>query len=153
MALIIPAALGQKDKSNNLLMAIALSAMVSLVILPFIQAIGPWVYYKQVVASHHQQEATSFLQALKSGKPAVFDLGHIKPLVALPSWHTIMAVLAAVALARVRGVRWLAAIWAAAVAASTVTTGWHYLVDVLAGILLAYLAAFAARSIVCRLRL
>jgi len=98
VALILPAALGQKDKSHEFLLAIPLSAMATLIILSFIQAIGPWVHYTQITATESQQHATRVLQALKSWKPMVFDFEHVEPLVALPSWHTILATLSAVAL-------------------------------------------------------
>ncbi len=147
-ALLLPAVLGQRDKSNELLLAVALSSLATLLILPFIQAVGPWVHYSQVHPTILQENATRMLYALKAGQPVTFDRSRVEPLVAFPSWHTILAVLSALALGRVSGVRWLAAFWAAAVVLSTVTTGWHYLVDVLGGLAVAAGAAWGARVLV-----
>lgn len=61
-----------------------------------------------------------------------------------PSLHVAQCFLAAFACSRVhRGVGWAAGAWAAAVAVSTLFTKQHYVLDALAGIVLAYLAYLA----------
>jgi membrane-associated phospholipid phosphatase len=141
LALILPAALGQTDKSDEFLMAIALGALVTIPFLYFIPAVGPWVHYKELCANDVQANCYKVFQALKSGNLVICNLGRVDPLVTFPSWHTMFAVLSAVSLTRIRVVRWLAAIWAAAVLVSCVTSGWHYVVDVLGGLVLALVTA------------
>lgn len=55
----------------------------------------------------------------------------------MPSMHTAMAILFAYALRRVPVVAYVAAILNAVMIASTPTHGGHYLIDVVAGVLLA----------------
>lgn len=150
VSLILPPILGQTGKSNELLLGVTLSALATVFILLFIQGIGPWVEYEQIHPTALQQHATQVLHALKSGEPVIFDLGYPEPLVAFPSWHAILATLSALALARVRVVRWGAAVWAAGIIFSCVTTGWHYTSDVIAGLLLSLLAAWVVRLILRR---
>src|SRR5262249_55436 len=57
-----------------------------------------------------------------------------------------LAVLAAAALWPVRYLRWPAAVLAALIVVSTVTTGWHYVSDVLGGLALAALSLAVARG-------
>ena len=150
ISLILPPMLGQTGKGNELLLGVTLSALATVFILFFLQGIGPWVEYAQIHATSSQQHATQVLHALKSGEPVIFDLGYPEPLVAFPSWHTILAMLSALALARIRVVRWGGAVWAAGIIGSCVTTGWHYTSDVIAGLLLSLLAAWVVRLILRR---
>jgi len=149
-ALILPAAFGQTDKSNKFLLAIALCVFISLPIMYFIQAIGPWVPYKEIHAINVQVHSTRIMEALKSGQPLIFDLAHVEPVVTFPSWHSILAVLSAIALLRVPVMRWLGPLWAVSVMISCVSTAWHYPVDVLAGLILAVAMAGLAGVIISR---
>jgi membrane-associated phospholipid phosphatase len=152
LALILPAALGQTDKSDEFLLAIALGALATILALVFLPAVGPWIHYKEICANEAQVNCYRVFRALKSGEPVVCNLGRVDPLVTFPSWHTMFAVLSAVALTRVRVVRWLAAVWAAAIILSCVTTGWHYFVDLLGGLMFSLLTIIAARMIIRYLR-
>lgn len=146
LALLLPAILGQIDKNNEFLLGIIFCILGTLITLSFFQAIGPWVSYRQITATSAQHSAASMLYKLKAGEPVVFDLGYPAPLVALPSWHSIFAVLSAIALARVRIIRWAAALWTALILFSCVTTGWHYTTDILAGAGMSLMAAYCAHS-------
>jgi membrane-associated phospholipid phosphatase len=57
--------------------------------------------------------------------------------VCFPSFHAAWAVLAALALWSVKPLRVPAVVLASLIVISTVTTGWHYAVDTLAGVSLA----------------
>ena len=67
-------------------------------------------------------------------------------MICFPSFHTILAVLAAIALWPLPRLRWMAAVWGTLIVVSTVTTGTHYLIDVLAGFAVAMVAQVAARG-------
>jgi membrane-associated phospholipid phosphatase len=73
------------------------------------------------------------------------DPNYSSSLIAFPSFHVIMAVLSAVALWSVRRARIPAAVLCGLIVCSTVATGWHYVVDVLAGIVFAALAHAGAK--------
>lgn len=80
------------------------------------------------------------LAVLRSGQEALLDLEYRAGLICFPSFHTIVAVLSAVALWPVRGLRWLAAVWAGVIVVWTVTTRTHYIVDAVAGLAVAQVA-------------
>jgi membrane-associated phospholipid phosphatase len=83
---------------------------------------------------------------LRSGEPFVVDLGNHDGLICFPSFHTILALLAATALWPVRYVRWPSALLAALIVMSTVTTGWHYVTDVVGGFVVTALSLAVARG-------
>jgi PAP2 superfamily len=61
------------------------------------------------------------------------------------SFHTILAVLAGVALWSIPYARWLTALWAGLIVVSTVTTGWHYIIDVVTGAAIASVCVCLAK--------
>jgi membrane-associated phospholipid phosphatase len=147
LALIVPPLLSQNDESDELLVALALGIVASLAVLAVWPAIGPWA--SEALAPSAAQAATGrALLALKAGAPVTLDFSAPEPIVSVPSWHTILAVLSAAALRRVRVGRVVAALWAAVIVLSTLTTGWHYLVDVAAGVAVALGAQRLAARIV-----
>jgi hypothetical protein len=139
LALMLPPMAGQARRSREFLVAIVVACALTLGIFAWLQAIGPWAHY-HLPASAAQRACARAIAALKSGGPVALDLTSPAPLIAFPSWHAILALLCTAALARLRYVGWLAPVWGGAIVVSTVTTGWHYLVDVLAGALVAALS-------------
>ena len=80
---------------------------------------------------------------MKSGVP-VEMMGATTAIVSFPSFHVALALLSAVYLSTFRRLRVTNWILAGLITISTVTTGWHYGIDVLGGIALAAVAAGAA---------
>ena len=72
-------------------------------------------------------------------------------LITFPSFHTTWAVLLALAFLRRRRLLPLFATLNVIVIVSTLTTGWHYLVDVLGGIAVCLLAVVSLRPLEKRL--
>jgi membrane-associated phospholipid phosphatase len=71
------------------------------------------------------------------------------PTNSFPSMHVAEAMITAVALSRAdQRLRWLAAVWAAAIAVSTLTTEQHVVVDVIGGLLLATFALWLVERFV-----
>ncbi len=68
--------------------------------------------------------------------------------VAFPSFHVVLAILSVVALWRIRGVKWFALIIGILICVSTITTGWHYGIDVIAGLAVVLLAQLVANRLV-----
>lgn len=84
------------------------------------------------------------LQALRHGTFAVFDLGRAEGIIAFPSFHCVLAVTTAWALAPVRRLGPAAVALNLLVVVSTVPQGGHYVADILAGSLIAGAAIVAA---------
>jgi membrane-associated phospholipid phosphatase len=84
-----------------------------------------------------QAEFLEHLHALRSGLLRQFDFGRVEGFIAFPSYHAIWAILITIALFHRRGVRVFFVMLNAVVILSTVTTGGHYLCDVVAGVVVA----------------
>ena len=86
------------------------------------------------------------LLALRRPGPQAFDLGQMKGVVTMPSFHAVLAVLFAHAHRRTGAVGLAVAALNLAMLASTPGEGGHYLCDVIAGCVLAVAAIVAVRS-------
>jgi hypothetical protein len=145
LAIILPAFCGHMQRAKEYCVACLASAALGIPLFAFLPALGPWTHY-QYPASVEQENYLRVLLELRSGGPYSLDLGHVEGVITFPSFHTILPTLAAFALWPVRYVRWPAAIVAGLIALSALTTGWHYVVDVLAGIILAAAACAVAKA-------
>jgi membrane-associated phospholipid phosphatase len=117
-----------------------MAAITSVAISAVCPAVGPWVVYgfkpSPIIQAHTQE----VLRALKASIGTVHDLGDYSALVSFPSFHTALAILCVIALWRWRLVRIPALLFGLLVCISTVTTGWHYEIDVIGGALVALIA-------------
>jgi hypothetical protein len=77
------------------------------------------------------------LHLLRSGLLRHFDFARVEGFIAFPSFHAIWSILIVVACWPRRGVRWFFVALNAIVIVSTVTTGGHYLCDILGGAVIA----------------
>lgn len=146
LALVVPPLLGRAAWTAELLLALVLAIAQSLVLLALVQGVGPWVH-GGFSPSSVQVSCEDAMKAMKTGGVYRIDLGAPDPLVVFPSWHVILALLAGFALARHRRVRPFAIAWSIGTVLSTLTTGWHYLVDVLGGIAVAVVSIYAAHRL------
>jgi len=144
LALLVPAIAGRAQWTSEFLLSLALSVVLTLLFLTRLRAIGPWVG-GGFSPSLGQTECEHVLRAIDSGSLVAIDVSRSAPLIALPSWHVILAILSAYTLGRFPYARPSCVIWALLVGASTLTTGWHYGVDVLAGVLVAGVAIIISR--------
>ena len=80
---------------------------------------------------------TSYFGLLRSGAMRLFDLGQVQGLIAMPSLHTAYAIIFIYALRHIAFLFPFSALLNLVMVASTPTQGGHYLVDVIAGVLLA----------------
>jgi hypothetical protein len=78
-------------------------------------------------------------EALRQGRFATFDLAKMEGVVTFPSFHCVLAVLTAWALAPVRRIGGLAIVLNVMVVASTIPVGGHYIADIPAGLAIACL--------------
>lgn len=124
--------MGRVARAENVLLAIVVGVAVTLVAAYFFPAIGPWET-SGFLPSGDQASCGRVIRVLRESGPFTVDLANPDPIIATPSWHVILAVLAALALRPMKWVGPFACVWAGLIVLSTLTTGWHYLADVVAG--------------------
>lgn len=146
IAVLLPVLFRRPRWSSELFVALSVCLLLSWGVMAFSQGIGPW----QVngIAAHAQQvELTAAMFRHKSAAHVLLQTSTVSNFIAFPSFHVILAMLAAFTVARVRALRELSVVWALLVAVSTITEGWHYGVDVLSGALVASVGMLASRSL------
>jgi len=136
-AFLLPALLGKRRAAERFVLGNAFGFVLALPCILLLPAVGPWVawHFPPAPVQHNWELG---LRAVRDGNFAA-DTSLIAS-VCLPSFHAFWAVLSAQALSAFRWMRLPAIALAALVAVSTLTTGWHYGVDVIAGLLLAAIA-------------
>jgi membrane-associated phospholipid phosphatase len=142
-AVFLPALAGKRDAAERFLLANAVGFVIALPIVVLFPAMGPWVGWHFTPDAMQSACETSIL-ALRQGFVGGDLFGGT---ICLPSFHTFWAVTSANALWPFRPLRYPAILLAALILISTMTTGWHYGVDVIAGLLLAAVATAIAIAI------
>jgi membrane-associated phospholipid phosphatase len=149
LAVVLPVLAGRSKYTKQLLFANLISFAIGLPLFALLPAIGPWRYY-HFLPTQSQLEACEIpLLALRH--PGTYVLGSQDAgIVCFPSFHVAWALFFA---ATLWGFRWLripVALVSGMVILSTMTTGWHYFVDVLGGILLAIISIVLAKRLTQR---
>jgi membrane-associated phospholipid phosphatase len=144
-ALLVPPLSGERLPAERFVLSIVVAALLTFAIFIFLPAVGPWTM-QGFPPLREQAEAEAQLRLLKSSPSVGLNLSNYA-IVAFPSFHAILAILAAAALWGRKYLRIPAAILAVAVCISTVTTGWHYIVDVMGGIAVAAIAWVVAARV------
>jgi hypothetical protein len=148
LTLIVLSLCGRMRAVKEYFISVLAAALISIPLFAVFRAVGPWHYYGY--APDAEQERTmNVLFALRARDWFVFD-SEVAGLIAFPSFHTILALQTAIAWRAVPYLRWPAAALSALIVVSTVTTGWHYVSDVVAGVAVV-LVAFAAAKVYARL--
>jgi membrane-associated phospholipid phosphatase len=145
VAILLNALTGRRSAVQELLVANVIAFAISLPLLALFPAVGPWTIY-HFPPHQGQLQCESFLAALRSNGTFLAEPGHSEPIVCFPSFHVIWAILSARALWGFRSLRIPAGILATLISISTITTGWHYFVDVLGGMGVAAVSILAANA-------
>ncbi len=137
LATVLPPIFNRMGKAKEFVLGSVVAASLTLPIFACFQAVGPWHYFHfdpviPSLAGKHEM----FLM-LKTHAPFVIDVSNRDGLITFPSFHVILTVLAALTLGSFRILRGIVAVWAILIVISTVTTGIHYTVDVLGGLIVA----------------
>lgn len=145
LAILVPPLCGRMRMSKEYTLAGAVAAMISMPCFAMFQARGPWEYYGYEPLIKQENYVRTF-DALKTEPTFHLDLEYRDGLMCFPSFHTILAVLPAVALWPIPYVRWFAVTLATLIVVSTVTTGTHYIIDVWAGLIVTVISVLAAKG-------
>jgi membrane-associated phospholipid phosphatase len=87
---------------------------------------------------------TDYLLRLRMGYPMKAEMAHAA-IMSFPSEHVLVAVLGVEALSVIRSIRRPVQVAGTLICLSTVTTGWHYGIDVLGGLAVAWIASRLAK--------
>jgi membrane-associated phospholipid phosphatase len=141
--LIIPALwiFNRGDRAWMMVTALSFSLAISLAIYPFAPADAAFTHYGVTPAQYPLQSTIPWttgpvVHSIKDGARHV-TLDSLKGLVTFPSYHAAIAVILTWAAWPIRGFGYLIAILNAVVLVSCILVGAHYLVDVIAGSVIA----------------
>jgi hypothetical protein len=143
LAIMVPPMCNRMRAAKEFAIGGVIAAVICLPLFAVFQAVGPWVVHGYAPAPDQAFYAQT-LAAVKAQDWYTVDLSYSEGLISFPSFHALLAVLAAAALWPIRYVRWPAVLCAALIVVATVTTGWHYVVDVVAGLFVAGLVRVLA---------
>ena len=143
-AIFLPPILGIRRVAQRFVLANAIGFVLGLPCILLLPAVGPWVGW-HFPPNGAQKACEVTIETLRRG--SLLHEGLFGGIVCLPSYHVFWAVVSAHALQPFRVLRYPAILVASLITVSTMTTGWHYGIDVIAGILLAAFATFLAHAV------
>ena len=133
-AIFLPALLGKKEAAQRFVLANAIGFVLALPCMLLLPGVGPWVGW-HFAPTPLQQACQASIASLRSGSIAGDD--SFGGIICFPSFHVFWALVSAHALQPFRFLRYPAILAAVLITLSTMTTGWHYGIDVIGGIALA----------------
>jgi membrane-associated phospholipid phosphatase len=136
--------MGKRIAAQRFIMVNAFAFVLALPCMLLLPAVGPWVawHFPPNIA---QRAIELNIVSLRRGIMSSSD--SFGGIICFPSFHVFWAVVSAHALQPFRVLRYPAIIVAILVTISTVTTGWHYGVDVIGGLLLAAITTLLANTL------
>jgi len=149
LAVLLPMLAGKLKYAKEFLAANLISFAIGIPLFALLPAIGPWHYFHFPPS----EAQTTFCEAplLAMRLAGAYVLGSQEAgVVCFPSFHVAWAIFFAAALWGFRWLRIPVAVVSGMVILSTMTTGWHYFVDVLGGIALAIISIVLAKRLMQR---
>jgi membrane-associated phospholipid phosphatase len=125
---------GDRPSLDRFILRFMVCALATLALFYFFPATGPFAAFGFAPGAD-QARYLDHLQSLREGRRLLVSWRDAEGLITFPSFHTTWAILLALAFRRRPVLFAISAILNAVVIVSTLTTGWHYLTDVLGGIL------------------
>jgi hypothetical protein len=142
VAVLLPALTGKVKNAQQFVLANLIAFAIGIPLFALLLAIGPWYGY-HFAATPGQIECQSAILLFREPSHLISHLGAI---ICFPSFHVIWAIFCAAALWGFRLLRVPVALLSGMIIVSTVTTGWHYFIDVLGGIVVAVLSLAIANA-------
>lgn len=143
VAVILPCLFGYAYASHRFIVGVVIGVILGAALFALLPAAGPWMV-ESMRPSPLQATMTDYLLRLKMGYPMKAEMTHAA-IMSFPSEHVLVAVLGVEALSVIRAIRRPVQVLGTLICLSTVTTGWHYGVDVLGGLAVAWIASKLAR--------
>jgi len=142
-AAVLPLMFGKVARVKKLLAAYTLALLISLPVVVFLPAIGPWYGYQNIAGDAGQRAITAEILNFRGAGADFIPTG----VICCPSFHVIWTILFAWTLWEFRWLRPLVGTLAASIVISTITKGCHYTVDGLAGLLVSAVVIWAAERL------
>ena len=142
-AIFLPSCLGKRVAAQRFVLVNAVAFVVALPLMVLLPAIGPWVAWSftpNIAQIAVQKSIESLHRGVMTGADSFGGI------ICFPSFHVFWAVISAHALQPFRILRYPAILVAILITISTVTTGWHYGVDVFGGLLLALICSWMVNA-------
>lgn len=143
-AIFLPACMGRRVASQRFILTNAFGFVLALPCMLLLPAIGPWVAW-HFAPNSVQQACELSIQSLRTRVISSGD--SFGGIICFPSFHVFWAIVSAHALQPFRFLRYPAILLAGLITVSTMSTGWHYGVDVTAGLALAALSTLLANAV------
>ena len=143
IACLVPPLTGKVQEARVFLLANLIAYAIGLPLFAMLPAIGPWSFYHLVPPTGQAITADLLREVRLLGPYYTHDQG--AGIICFPSFHVIWAMLSAKALWGFRLLRIPLALITVLIILSTVTTGWHYFCDVIAGVVIAVISLAIAR--------
>ncbi len=137
---------GERRPLEGFVLQFMLSLAIAALIFCYLPAEGPFVAFGYE-PSPGQAQYLQHLREMRSGERTIISLTDCEGLVTFPSFHTTWAILLAFSVRHRRRLFVPMAALNAVVVAATLTTGWHYVTDVIGGIILAVLVILLSRCL------
>lgn len=134
-ASVVPILFGRFKAAKEYIVASSFACIGVAPIFALLPAVGPWSVYA-MNATPEQRECEATLLALRDAGKYVVNLAD-SGVICFPSFHVVLAILAARALWSIGVLRPFAALLCGLVIVSTLMTGWHYGIDVIGGLVFA----------------
>ena len=144
LSVFLPALTGKVKNAQLFVLANLIAFTIGLPLFALLPAIGPW-YGFHVAPTLHQFDCQTAILLFRAPEHRVT---HIDAIICFPSFHVIWAISCAAALWGFRFARIPVALLSGMIVVSTVTTGWHYVCDVAAGLAVAILSLTLAKAFI-----
>jgi len=150
LSVFLPVLAGKLKYAKEFLVANLISFTIGIPLFALLPAIGPWAYFHFPPSPAQTTACELPLLAMRLAGPYVLG-SQEAGVVCFPSFHVAWAIFFAAALWGFRWLRIPVVVVSAMVILSTMTTGWHYFVDVLGGIVLAVVSIVLAKRLTARM--
>lgn len=136
---------GRSVRADEFITAVMISSLLTVAVSGPLPASSAWIYYH--LADRADVSQLSHFEPLRSGTLKLIDLARMQGLIQLPSLHTILAVLMAYAVRRTGLVYGLLTVLNLGLILSTPAIGGHYVIDTIAGLIIAPVVIVATRRL------